>query len=166
MKTERCSATACVFPRWRPIERGGCVRKRRQCTAPDDLNMSKLKTPQDKNRASLARDRRNAYGESPHGARKSIPRKKTISRQAARRAANQALAPLAADADTLDAMEHAARARGRLKHLRGFRKVRDVPLGEVIEFKQQRRMIQHGRKKRTQAWWAARSGCQPGTDAG
>jgi hypothetical protein len=128
--------------------------------------MSRLKTPQDKKRASLARDRRNAYGESPHGARKSIPRNKTLSRQAARRAANQALSPMAADADTLDAMENAAHTRGRLKYLRGFRKVRDVALGEVIEFKQDRRLIQHGRKKRAQAQWAARSACQPGTDAG
>ncbi len=61
--------------------------------------MSKLKTPQDKKRASLARDRRNAYGESPHGARKSIPRNKALSRQAARRAANQSLTPMAADAE-------------------------------------------------------------------
>lgn len=119
--------------------------------------MSKLKTPQEKKHASLTHDRRNAYGESPHGARKSIPRNKALARHGARRAANRPLVQTrdGTDADLLDAMEHMARTQGRLKRLRGFRKVPDAPLSEVIAHKKHRRAIQAGRKKRAKAMWAA-----------
>lgn len=111
--------------------------------------MSKLKTPQEKKRASLAHDRRNCYGESPHGARKSIPRNEALRRQAERRAAGQALTQALgrADEDVLGAVQNKALARARRKRLAGFRKCADAPLGEVIERKRRRRLIQAGRKK-------------------
>lgn len=57
----------------------------------------KARSPQQKKRISLRKDRRNAYGESPHGARKSIPKNKRIrarkERGAARVAASDHPAP-------------------------------------------------------------------------
>jgi len=51
--------------------------------------MSKIKSPIEKKRLSLARDRRNVFGESPHAARKSIPKRKAMEHQRERHAANQ-----------------------------------------------------------------------------
>ncbi len=115
--------------------------------------MSRVKSPPEKKRLRLARDRRNVYGESPHGARKSIPRNKAHHRQAERRAADQALAQAMGRSDlgVLEGIENHARARARLRHVSGFRKVADGPLGEVLAWKRARRVVQAGRKKRARA---------------
>jgi hypothetical protein len=42
------------------------------------------RTPQEKKSLSLAKDRRNVYGEAPHGARKSIPLRKKLRNRANR----------------------------------------------------------------------------------
>jgi hypothetical protein len=44
----------------------------------------KHRTPQEKKKLSLAKDRRNVYGEAPHGARKSIPLQKKLRNRANR----------------------------------------------------------------------------------
>ena len=49
------------------------------------------KTPQEKKQLSYKKDRRNCYGESPHGARKSIPRRKKLRNRANRKYQEQQL---------------------------------------------------------------------------
>jgi len=114
--------------------------------------MSKIKSPPDKKRASLVRDRRNTYGESPHAARKNIPKRKAMQHQQERRTANQALAQIVAstETDALDSAESEVKSRARLKRLSGFKKHPDQPLGEVIKLNQARRIKQTGRRKRKQ----------------
>ncbi len=93
------------------------------------------RTPPEKKRLSLERDRRNTYGESPHAARKSIPRRK---RQRAREERHAAHVPLAAvDEDAL-AVDLAA-ARAARKRRSSWGKTPDKPLGTVIARKQARR---------------------------
>lgn len=105
--------------------------------------MSKIKSPQDKKRLSLDRDRRNTYGESPHGARKSIPQRKAKQHQEERRASSQTLAQhlVTSEIEDLDKIENDIKVKTRLKRLSGFKKVPDVPLGKVIEQKKKRREI-------------------------
>ena len=105
--------------------------------------MSKLKTPQEKKRASLKHDCRNTYGESPHGSRKSIPKRKAMQHQQERRVANQALASVAGttDLDAYESVEGRIKSQTRLKRLRGFRKWPDEALGVVVEQKQELRSL-------------------------
>ncbi len=95
------------------------------------------KTPQEKKRLSLAKDRRNVYGEAPHAARKSIPLRKKLNARANRHAQEAPLpsVPIAADLEIGDAIETAIR---EVKPM-GRTKFRDMPLGEVIARKQWRR---------------------------
>lgn len=103
--------------------------------------MSTAKSPQEKKALSLARDRRNMYGESPHSSRKNIKRGKQNQHQEERRTANQALALINADSsdEQMIAHEVAAETRARLHRLDGFKKEADRPLGEFIERQQERR---------------------------
>jgi hypothetical protein len=61
----------------------------------------KERTPQEKKSLSLAKDRRNVYGEAPHGARKSIPLKKKLRNRANRHEQESKLPsePIQFDAD-------------------------------------------------------------------
>jgi len=103
--------------------------------------MSKLKTPQEKKRASLALDCRNTYGESPHASRKSIPKRKAMQHQQERRTLNQSLASVIGvnESDQYDSIEGSVKARTRLKRLNGFKKYPDEPLGTVVKQKLERR---------------------------
>jgi hypothetical protein len=113
--------------------------------------MSKIKAPTEKKRVSLARDRRNTYGESPHAARKSIPKRKAIQHQQERLAANQALAKVltSANIDAIETVQSEVGSQSRLKRLSGFKKFPDEPLGVVIKRKQAWRVSQAGRRKRS-----------------
>ena len=115
--------------------------------------MSKLKSPQDKKRASLKRDRRNTFGDSPHGSRKNIPRSKAKQHQQERRTANQALsmATDALDPDQFESIEDQVKSRIRLKRLGGFKKHPDQPLGEVIKRKRELRTGNKGRLTQSQS---------------
>lgn len=53
--------------------------------------MPRRRTPQEKKRASLDRDRRNTYGENDKASRKNIPRAKARVQRANRRAVSTAL---------------------------------------------------------------------------
>lgn len=103
--------------------------------------MSTSKSPQEKKTLSLAKDRRNMYGESPHSSRKNIKRGKQNQHQEERRTANQALAVISADSseEQMVAHEVVAETRARLQRLGGFKKVADRPLGDFIEDQQDRR---------------------------
>ncbi|OBV37924.1 hypothetical protein [Janthinobacterium psychrotolerans] len=103
--------------------------------------MSTAKSPQEKKALSLAKDRRNLYGESPHSSRKNIKRGKQNQHQEERRTANQALALINAGSseEQMIAHEVAAETRARLHRLDGFKKEADRPLGDFIERQQERR---------------------------
>src|SRR5262245_34517851 len=97
--------------------------------------MSKIRSPQEKKRLSLLHDRRNVYGQSPHAARRLIPRHKAARSQAERRVATQTLAQVLgqSDKDSVDAIDGKVQSRSRLKRLAGFKKIPDASLGKVIE---------------------------------
>lgn len=103
--------------------------------------MSTNRSPQEKKALSLARDRRNMYGESPHSSRKNIKRGKQNQHQEERRTANQALALINAGSseEQMIAQEVAAETRAKLHRLDGFKKEADRPLGDFIGRQQDRR---------------------------
>lgn len=113
--------------------------------------MSKIKSPEKKKAASYALDRRNTYGEAPHGARKSIPRGRARAHRAERREVRQALQQAERlDPGDSDANEVAdtALAATKLQRLQGFKKLPDTPLGAVVALKHERRAANNGAKKR------------------
>ena len=90
------------------------------------------KTPQEKKRLSLAKDRRNTYGENSKASRKNIPRHKKDQNRVDRRAPTVALRGARGPRDPqledeLEARAH--RRRGRI----AWRKQPDTPLGKVLE---------------------------------
>ncbi|HKR21174.1 MAG TPA: DUF2255 family protein [Pyrinomonadaceae bacterium] len=93
----------------------------------------KKRTPQEKKALSYARDRRNAYGEAPHAARKSIPLRKAKRNRANRHNADQQLAypGTAFDEALADAVE------SQMKHRAPsfWGKYPDIPLSEMIRKK-------------------------------
>jgi hypothetical protein len=99
--------------------------------------MAKMKTPQEKKALSLKRDRRNVYGESTKGTRVGIPRSKQQSTQAERRASKQPLQAVTGTVDDKSALtaQDESLAAGVLKRKKGFRKMPDLSLGEVLRFK-------------------------------
>ncbi|HKR28315.1 MAG TPA: hypothetical protein VJS11_12705 [Acidobacteriaceae bacterium] len=99
--------------------------------------MSKVKTPQEKKKDSLNRDRRNNYGENDKASRKSIPRSKQMSHQAERRAAKQPLANVAGEVEEERATnaEQESHAQSIRQKRSGFRKSPDVPLRDVLQHK-------------------------------
>jgi len=112
--------------------------------------MSKVKSPQEKTRLSLSRDCRNTFGESPHAARKSIPKRKAIQHQQERHIANQVISQVSEtnDSDEIDFLEGVSKTQATLKRRKGFRKYSDAPLGEVIMKNAERRIKQAGRRKK------------------
>lgn len=110
--------------------------------------MSTIKSPQDKKRLSLQKDRRNMYGESPHSSRKNIRRGKQNQHQEERRTSNQTLALVAAHSteEQMIACEVAADTGARVNRLKGFKKDPDRPLADFIERQQSRRERAHLRK--------------------
>ncbi len=105
------------------------------------LVMSKVKSPTDKKKISLEKDRRNVYGECPTSSRKNIRRGKQRSHMELRRAANEELRSLKGASDEIAAEQIEASARGRMLALTrsSFKKSPDAPLHEVLMRKRQRR---------------------------
>lgn len=99
------------------------------------------------------RDRRNTFGESPHAARKNIPKRKAMDHQRERYVANQTLAQafVSASIEVLEAVEGEVTSRSRLKRLSGFKKFPDEPLGQAIKSKQAGRAARAGRRKRNRS---------------
>jgi len=110
--------------------------------------MSKVKSPIEKKRLSLSRDRRNAFGESPHAARKSIPKRKAMEHQRERHAANQALGKVLgySSDEALESIEGEVAVRSKSKRLAGFKKMPDQPLAQAIKRKQSKRAALVGRR--------------------
>jgi hypothetical protein len=113
--------------------------------------MSKVKSPTEKKRLSLMKDRRNVYGECPTSSRKSISRGKQRGRMEVRRAANERLGALKGVVLEADVDEIESRTKDRILALSrsSFKKVPDAPLGEVVLRKIRNRVRQaKGRKSR------------------
>src|SRR3954451_13286029 len=79
--------------------------------------MSKLKSPAEKKRLSLRKDRRNIYGECPTSSRKNIRRGKQRSHMELRRAANEELRSFKGATHEVDAEKTEARAKSRIMAL-------------------------------------------------
>jgi hypothetical protein len=103
--------------------------------------MSKVKSPQEKKRDSLLKDRRNVYGECPASSRKNIRLGKQRSSMALRRAVAEDLRSIKGTAakEDIDAVE--GRAKDRLVELAraSFKKKPDAPLAIVVDRKAKRR---------------------------
>jgi hypothetical protein len=113
--------------------------------------VSKLKSPTEKKRISLQKDRRNIYGECPTSSRKNIRLGKQRGHMELRRAVNEELRSLKGVSDELIGEEIDAAAKGRLLILSraSFKKVPDAPLGQVLERKLTKRAANaSGRKSR------------------
>jgi hypothetical protein len=95
------------------------------------------RTPQEKKRSSLEKDRRNVYGEAPHAARKSIPLRKKLRNRANRHAQEAVLPsqPMTLDADQADEIESSLHHKAP----QVWEKYPDAPLAEVLDGKQWRR---------------------------
>ncbi|SDD15147.1 hypothetical protein [Nocardioides lianchengensis] len=92
--------------------------------------MSRIKDPQEKKRLSLARDRRNTYGENDKASRKNVPRAQRRVNRANRRADSVALEGARGALD----LDLAVRAEQRLvgRRRKVWRKWPDQPLGTVL----------------------------------
>jgi hypothetical protein len=114
------------------------------------------RTPQEKKALSLRRDRRNVYGESPHGARKTIPHRKKLRNRANRHQEESKLpsAPVPFEQEQAEEIESSVRRKAPKR----WDKVPDAALGSVIAVHHQRRSDSHGRKVRSKADLAFRDG--------
>ena len=105
------------------------------------------KTPQEKKRLSYTKDRRNCFGESPHGARKSIPLNKALRNRANRHYQDQQLTRLAGEPDE----ETSDEAESRMLHRapKRWEKIPDAPLLQVVRGKLEDRaeMIARGGRR-------------------
>ena len=99
--------------------------------------MSKIKSPQEKKNMSLTRDRRNTYGENSKSSRKNIPGGKQRTSMKSRRRANEILAGLKGNVPEEVAVDAELLVKSRIIQSRrkGFKKVPDTPLGEVLQRK-------------------------------
>ncbi|HEV7643485.1 MAG TPA: hypothetical protein VGO50_06015 [Pyrinomonadaceae bacterium] len=103
------------------------------------------RTPQEKKELSYAKDRRNTYGESDKGSRKTIPANKARVNRLYRRKVNDVLqaAPELAEPEVVDAVEHKVASVKR----KVWKKSPDTPLGEVVEMRLERRETNSGNGK-------------------
>lgn len=107
-------------------------------------------SPQDKKRLSLAKDRRNTYGENAKAARKLIPLRKAKARRAVRRRGNAALDTiLELPEAAADAVESTLTTPALQKG--SWRKVPDTALGDVVAGKLHRRATSAGARRQRKA---------------
>jgi len=103
------------------------------------MPLKRRRSPQEKKRLSLSRDRRNDYGENDKGSRKAIPLRKKLATRAVRRG------------DTQDLLQDPERADAALP-LRlkvRWRKWPDGSLGDHIKQQMEHRATRAMRKKRS-----------------
>jgi hypothetical protein len=106
-----------------------------------EADVSKIKSPKEKKRLSLVRDRRNTYRENPEASRKGIRRGKQRSHMEERRALGHVLRQLKVKPDEDGAVEADVLSRTLTlqKKRKAFKKRPDEPLGIVIKRKLARR---------------------------
>ena len=105
--------------------------------------MSKVKSPSEKKRFSLQRDRRNTYGENSKSSRKNIAKGKQRQHMDERRGVAQALDRLTRsdiDDDVASTVEANAKLRTSYSRWNGFKKKPDTPLGIVLARKKSTRL--------------------------
>lgn len=96
------------------------------------MPLKKPRTPQQKKALSLARDRRNTYGDNQKAARKAIPLRKALESRKIRHKNNQAISRAnQLDEAALDLAESSA--RHDVHRLGGWKKVADESLGKVVD---------------------------------
>ncbi|MBB5075739.1 hypothetical protein [Nonomuraea endophytica] len=91
------------------------------------------RTPQEKKLLSYAKDRRNAYGENDKSSRKNIRRNKRVPHRANRHRAHQILEAAIGVVD--EAVEEQVEQWVGRRRPKRWRKVADVPLGEIVRAK-------------------------------
>jgi|SRR5580704_1423178 hypothetical protein len=103
--------------------------------------MSTVKNPGEKKHLSLARDRRNRFGENSKASRKGIQRGKQRRHMDERRSVGEVLGRLKGDVQDEEATEVELQAKARItdSRRRGFRKRPDTPLGVVLAAKRVRK---------------------------
>jgi hypothetical protein len=103
--------------------------------------VSTIKNPEEKKRLSLKRDRRNVFGENSKASRKNIARGKQRRLMAERRQIAQVLGKLTGQIDDDVASDAELQVKLTVTHSknRGFEKMPDKPLDEVIQRKMKRR---------------------------
>ncbi|MEU1428392.1 hypothetical protein ABZ412_15090 [Nocardia sp. NPDC005746] len=99
------------------------------------------KSPQEKKILSYAKDRRNDYGENDKASRKAIRRNKRLPNRADRRHGRQIMAAAigAVEPEVSDRAESRLRSTRSVWEKRGWRKWPDIPLGEIVIRKLERR---------------------------
>jgi len=108
------------------------------------------KTPQQKKRLALKKDRRNTYGENAKSSRKNIPRSKALSHRAARHGAKAGLTTLADGDDANAETMESTLSQPRLQK-GNWRKTADTPLGVVVKRKLARRTADVGARQKRRA---------------
>ena len=105
--------------------------------------MSTIKNPIQKKSMSLKRDRRNTYGENSKSSRKNIARGKQRRHMDERRATSQLLRQITGhvDEEVTSQAEHQIKLTIFDSRNRGFRKIPDRPLGEVLARKRVRKKL-------------------------
>ncbi len=96
----------------------------------------KTRSPQEKKALSLTKDRRNGYGENDKGSRKTIPAAKARGHRIARHKDKQALGDVEAAVELVPL----------IRRKPDWKKVPDVPLGEVIASSLAKRLRLVGRR--------------------
>lgn len=103
------------------------------------------RSPQEKKALSYERDRRNGYGESDKGARKTIPARKAGENRKDRRKVNQSLVVLpTVDAAAAELIE--SDAAKDVFRVGGWTKAPDIPLSDHIQKQGRGRTGRVGRK--------------------
>jgi hypothetical protein len=112
--------------------------------------MSKVKSPLEKKRNSLLKDRRNVYNEGPAWSRKHVRRRKQKSHQALRRAEEEELRVVRGTCSTVDGDFAEERARDRLIEQKraSFKRMPDAPLAIVIDRKLKERGLRQEQEDR------------------
>lgn len=101
------------------------------------MEKKRRRTPQEKKQLSLAKDRRNTFGEDNKSARRNLPKAKARPHRANRRADHAVLATAEGifASELFDAAEQQLKGRRR----KVFKKSPDEPLGDVLARKAARR---------------------------
>ena len=99
--------------------------------------MAIKRTPQEKKKISLERDRRNTYGNNQKAARKGIPKSKQLGNRSARHAADNPLALAVGpfDEGVAEQVDNEAKCAQMARKGSRFAKWPDKPLGEVLKKK-------------------------------
>ena len=108
------------------------------------------KTPQQKKRLSLKKDRRNTYGETAKSSRKNIPKSKAISHRKVRHRAKIAAEQLIGLPEAMAELAESTLSKPRLQKGR-WQKSPDTPLGFVVKGKIATRKATVGARQRRRA---------------